>query len=73
MTTCAHCLKYWAARTPAQLDIRRINMASAPNATPAPCPQCDGTEWATTDTLIKEMPATRGRGWFQKVLAKVLS
>jgi len=55
--TCAYC-QSWSATTERQLATRFRNMAASPDATPFPCPQCGGTDWATTrEHILPPLPA----------------
>ena len=50
---CPTCKK-WAARTGEQLSNLR-DMAELPHFKLV-CPDCDGTEWATTDRFVEDAP-----------------
>lgn len=55
MTTCPFCLAM-ASRSKAALDNRIANIKAYPEVRIAECPQCGGTEWATTDATIHVAP-----------------
>ncbi len=66
MSLCEFCLSNFTATDEAQLASRRKNMAANPHVAVAPCPQCDGTEWATTELMIKpDSPP-----WYRRLLSK---
>jgi hypothetical protein len=48
---CENCSR-WAATTDVQLANRLRNMASMNNVGTHSCPNCGGTEWATTHEMI---------------------
>ena len=56
MTTCPFCLDNMAARSERQLMVRRANIDSCPHVLLSTCPQCHGTEWATTDYMVDPDP-----------------
>jgi hypothetical protein len=53
---CPTC-KPWHAKTPEELDIRRTNMMLCEGeATIHVCPECQGTDWTTSDALVVQTP-----------------
>lgn len=63
--TCPTCAQM-CATSEEQLAIRQRNMAAMPNVTPAPCPQCGSTAWATSREMIKARPVPN-RWWHNGV------
>ena len=66
---CQNCTE-WCATTEAQLNFRRKNLICLPNAAPYPCPFCDGTEWATSDKMIKTAKRPAWRAYLDWVFGK---
>lgn len=56
--TCANC-EGWAAKSLEQLRRRLRNIEEHPEVTPHVCPNCKGTDWATTEEFIKK-PSAEG-------------
>lgn len=61
MTTCPACAA-WCATSEKQLANRLANVAGMPDVQTYACPQCGGTEWATSDAMVvKDEPSTLRR------------
>lgn len=62
--TCPVCAS-WCATSDAMLKNRQKNMAGVPGATVHSCPQCGGTDWATSRDQIK--PGTAEKPWWRRL------
>ncbi len=53
MTTCPFCLDNMASRSQRELTMRKAKISRFPQVKLSECPQCKGTEWATTTDMIE--------------------
>lgn len=66
---CEFCRTNMAARTQRQLDNRLRNMRENAQVGIGPCPQCGGSEWATTLLMVQIIdsdPLPWWRRWFRR-------